>query len=58
MVGISEVIILGIPRLLGKVKWPGFFNSDEKCADYSPGAVGCVPVGKQWNPPSKRDRVQ
>ena len=54
--GIADVITLGIPRLLGKAKWPGFFNSDEKCAECErpPGAVGCVPVGKQWNLPSTR----
>ena len=47
MGGIAYIVLLGIPALAG-ARWPGFFNSDEECADCKkpPGSEGCVRVGQ------------
>lgn len=52
MGGIAHVLTLG----LGRGKWPGFRNSDEICpaCEKPPGATGCHPVGKAWEPTAKK----
>ena len=58
MGGFVDVITLGLPRLIGKAKWPGFFSSDEICphCQNPPGAAGCVPVGEKCQLPSKKKK--
>ena len=46
--GIAYIVLLGIPKLVGAT-WPGFFNSDEECANCNrpPGSEGCIRVRQQ-----------
>ena len=66
MGGIAYIVLLGIPKLAG-ASWPGFFNSDEECADCKkpPGSDGCVKVGqfsqtigKEVDHSSELDRIE
>ena len=56
--GIAYILLLGIPRLVGK-PFPGFFNHDEECVacNQPPGVPGCRQVGQECEVKAREGKV-